>query len=138
MSLRREYAEVLKGARFGLRLGMTVQIAVLIETLTALGAEVRWAFVQHLSPDHAAAAVVVGLHRYPDEPRCPGVRVEGRRSKSTRPPMLTTGPRQAAGVTNRCIPRTPCWCARRRQGEKWAARGAARRVRTTSPSGRPS
>ena len=45
MSLRREYAEVqpLKGARISGSLHMTVQTAVLIETLVALGAEVRWA-----------------------------------------------------------------------------------------------
>src|SRR6476661_3390978 len=45
MSLRREYAEVapLKGARISGSLHMTIQTAVLIETLVALGAEVRWA-----------------------------------------------------------------------------------------------
>src|SRR5271163_5134582 len=45
MSLRREYADVqpLKGARISGSLHMTVQTAVLIETLTSLGAEVRWA-----------------------------------------------------------------------------------------------
>ena len=45
MSLRREYHDVqpLKGARISGSLHMTVQTAVLIETLTALGAEVRWA-----------------------------------------------------------------------------------------------
>lgn len=63
MSLRREYAEVqpLKGARISGSLHMTVQTAVLIETLTALGAEVRWASCNIFSTqDHAAAAVVVG------------------------------------------------------------------------------
>ena len=68
MSLRREYAEVqpLKGARISGSLHMTVQTAVLIETLVALGAEVRWASCNIFSTqDHAAAAVVVGPLRHP-------------------------------------------------------------------------
>ena len=72
MSLRREYAEVqpLKGARISGSLHMTVQTAVLIETLTALGAEVRWASCNIFSTqDHAAAAVVVGRHGTPEEPK---------------------------------------------------------------------
>ncbi|MBD8506615.1 adenosylhomocysteinase [Hoyosella sp. G463] len=72
MSLRREYAEVqpLKGARITGSLHMTVQTAVLIETLTALGAQVRWASCNIFSTqDHAAAAVVVGPHGTPEEPR---------------------------------------------------------------------
>lgn len=72
MSLRREYAEVqpLKGARISGSLHMTVQTAVLIETLTALGAEVRWASCNIFSTqDHAAAAVVVGPHGTPEEPK---------------------------------------------------------------------
>ena len=63
MSLRREYADVqpLKGARISGSLHMTVQTAVLIETLVALGAEVRWASCNIFSTqDHSAAAVVVG------------------------------------------------------------------------------
>ncbi|WP_041782670.1 adenosylhomocysteinase [Mycolicibacterium chubuense] len=72
MELRREYAEVqpLKGARVSGSLHMTVQTAVLIETLTALGAEVRWASCNIFSTqDHAAAAVVVGPHGTPEEPK---------------------------------------------------------------------
>jgi adenosylhomocysteinase len=72
MSLRREYADVkpLKGARISGSLHMTVQTAVLIETLTALGAEVRWASCNIFSTqDHAAAAVVVGPHGTPEEPK---------------------------------------------------------------------
>src|SRR3712207_2123107 len=60
MALREEYAEQqpLKGARITGSLHMTVQTAVLIETLTALGAEVRWASCNIFSTqDHAAAAV---------------------------------------------------------------------------------
>ncbi|MEU1984892.1 adenosylhomocysteinase [Nocardia sp. NPDC019395] len=71
MALRREYADVapLKGARISGSLHMTVQTAVLIETLTALGAEVRWASCNIFSTqDHAAAAVVVGPHGTVEEP----------------------------------------------------------------------
>src|SRR4051812_29068330 len=60
MSLRREYADVLplKGARISGSLHMTIQTAVLIETLVALGAEVRWASCNIFSTqDHAAAAI---------------------------------------------------------------------------------
>jgi adenosylhomocysteinase len=72
MALRREYADVLplKGARISGSLHMTVQTAVLIETLVALGAEVRWASCNIFSTqDHAAAAVVVGPHGTPEEPK---------------------------------------------------------------------
>src|SRR5256712_10264116 len=61
MALRRENADVLplKGARISGSLHMTVQTAVLIETLVALGAEVRWASCNIFSTQvHAAAAVV--------------------------------------------------------------------------------
>jgi adenosylhomocysteinase len=63
MSLRKEFGpgQPLKGARIAGSLHMTVQTAVLIETLTALGAEVRWASCNIFSTqDEAAAAVVVG------------------------------------------------------------------------------
>src|ERR1700678_2070977 len=72
MSLRREYADVqpLKGARISGSLHMTVQTAVLIETLTSLGAEVRWASCNIFSTqDHAAAAVVVGKHGTAEKPQ---------------------------------------------------------------------
>ncbi|MDH3011549.1 adenosylhomocysteinase [Gordonia alkanivorans] len=72
MELRRENADVLplNGARISGSLHMTVQTAVLIETLVALGAEVRWASCNIFSTqDHAAAAVVVGPHGTPDEPK---------------------------------------------------------------------
>ncbi|MET7773296.1 adenosylhomocysteinase [Nocardia sp. NPDC005366] len=72
MALRREYAEVLplKGARISGSLHMTVQTAVLIETLVALGAQVRWASCNIFSTqDHAAAAVVIGPHGTIDEPK---------------------------------------------------------------------
>jgi adenosylhomocysteinase len=60
MSMRREYADAqpLKGARISGSLHMTIQTAVLIETLVALGAEVRWASCNIFSTqDHAAAAI---------------------------------------------------------------------------------
>src|SRR5262249_21272933 len=63
MALRRRYAasKALAGARIMGSLHMTVQTAVLIETLTALGADVRWVSCNIFSTqDHAAAAVVVG------------------------------------------------------------------------------
>ena len=65
MAIRRKYADrkPLKGARISGSLHMTVQTAVLIETLTALGAEVRWASCNIFSTqDHAAAAIAaVGI-----------------------------------------------------------------------------
>ena len=72
MSTRREYADSqpLKGARVTGSLHMTIQTAVLIETLTALGAEVRWASCNIFSTqDHAAAAIVVGPGGTPEDPQ---------------------------------------------------------------------
>ena len=63
MALRAEFADAqpLAGARIAGSLHMTVQTAVLIETLVALGAQVRWASCNIFSTqDEAAAAVVVG------------------------------------------------------------------------------
>jgi adenosylhomocysteinase len=71
-SLREQYAasQPLKGARISGSLHMTVQTAVLIETLTALGAEVRWASCNIFSTqDHAASAAVVGPDGTPDAPK---------------------------------------------------------------------
>ena len=72
MAIRREYASTkpLAGARISGSLHMTIQTAVLIETLTALGAEVRWASCNIFSTqDHAAAAVVVGPDGTEDDPQ---------------------------------------------------------------------
>ncbi len=72
MSTRREYADAqpLKGARITGSLHMTIQTAVLIETLAALGAEVRWASCNIFSTqDHAAAAIVVGPEGTPEDPQ---------------------------------------------------------------------
>ncbi|TAN40635.1 MAG: adenosylhomocysteinase [Nitrospirae bacterium] len=63
MAIREEYAKrrPLKGARITGSLHMTIQTAVLIETLEALGAEVRWASCNIFSTqDHAAAAIAAG------------------------------------------------------------------------------
>src|SRR5690349_9490820 len=72
MAIRKEFGESkpLSGARISGSLHMTIQTAVLIETLTALGAEVRWASCNIFSTqDHAAAAVVVGPEGTVDDPR---------------------------------------------------------------------
>src|SRR6267142_1379319 len=63
MAIRAEYAarQPLKGARIAGSLHMTIQTAVLIETLRALGADVRWASCNIFSTqDHAAAAIAAG------------------------------------------------------------------------------
>ncbi len=72
MAMRERYGDSrpLSGARIAGSLHMTVQTAVLIETLTALGAQVRWASCNIFSTqDHAAAAVAVGPDGTPDDPR---------------------------------------------------------------------
>lgn len=102
MALREEFgaAQPLKGARIAGSLRMTVQTAVLIETLVALGAQVRWASCNIFSTqDEAAAAVVVG-------PVAPSTRRQAfpcshgraRRSTSTGPAPIasSTGPLQVS------------------------------------------
>ncbi len=72
MAMRAQYGDSkpLAGARIAGSLHMTVQTAVLIETLVALGAEVRWASCNIFSTqDHAAAAVVVGPDGTLDDPK---------------------------------------------------------------------
>ncbi|MCW2934613.1 MAG: adenosylhomocysteinase, partial [Actinomycetia bacterium] len=72
MTTRAEYAQAqpLRGARITGSLHMTIQTAVLIETLVALGAEVRWASCNIFSTqDHAAAAVAVGPDGTLDDPQ---------------------------------------------------------------------
>ncbi|GHD18325.1 adenosylhomocysteinase [Nocardiopsis kunsanensis] len=72
MATRAEYGDSkpLRGARIMGSLHMTVQTAVLIETLVALGAEVRWVSCNIFSTqDHAAAATVVGPDGTPDDPK---------------------------------------------------------------------
>ncbi len=72
MALRREFgpSQPLAGRKIAGSLHMTVQTAVLIETLAALGADVRWVSCNIFSTqDHAAAAVVVGPNGTPDNPQ---------------------------------------------------------------------
>ncbi|EHK87795.1 adenosylhomocysteinase [Saccharomonospora azurea] len=72
MATRKEYAaeQPLKGAKIAGSLHMTVQTAVLIETLVELGAEVRWVSCNIFSTqDEAAAAVVVGKNGTPENPQ---------------------------------------------------------------------
>ncbi len=72
MEMRREYgpSQPLQGARITGALHMTIQTAVLIETLVSLGAEVRWASCNIFSTqDHAAAAVAVGPNGTPENPQ---------------------------------------------------------------------
>src|SRR5436309_15639326 len=72
MALRKQHAakRPLAGARIMGSLHMTIQTAVLIETLTDLGADVRWLSCNIFSTqDHAAAAVVVGPDGTPDDPQ---------------------------------------------------------------------
>ena len=72
MAVREEYADAqpLRGARITGSLHMTIQTAVLIETLAALGAQVRWASCTIFSTqDHAAAAVAVGPEGTPEDPQ---------------------------------------------------------------------
>ncbi|MFD3876197.1 adenosylhomocysteinase, partial [Streptomyces sp. NPDC058623] len=72
MAIRREYAaaQPLAGARITGSLHMTVQTAVLIETLVALGARVRWVSCNiYSTQDHAAAAIAVGPNGTPQDPQ---------------------------------------------------------------------
>jgi adenosylhomocysteinase len=72
MSIRKEFAAArpLAGARITGSLHMTIQTAVLIETLTALGAKVRWCSCNIFSTqDHAAAAIAVGPSGTPEYPQ---------------------------------------------------------------------
>jgi adenosylhomocysteinase len=72
MALRKEYGpqQPLQGRKIAGSLHMTVQTAVLIETLVALGADVRWVSCNIFSTqDHAAAAVVVGSNGTADNPQ---------------------------------------------------------------------
>lgn len=96
MAIRREFAEAqpLAGARITGSLHMTIQTAVLIETLVALGAQVRWASCNIFSTqDHAAAAIVVGPEGTPrPRPVCRCTRGRARPSRNT------------GGAPSRCSP----------------------------------
>ena len=102
MALRAEFADgqPLAGARIMGSLHMTIQTAVLIETLTALGADVRWVSCNIFSTqDHAAAAIVVGPNGTADARRaCRSSPGRARRSRSTggAPSRPCAGPTAAA------------------------------------------
>jgi adenosylhomocysteinase len=88
MAIRAEYADAqpLAGARIMGSLHMTIQTAVLIETLRALGADVRWVSCNIFSTqDHAAAAVVVGPDGTVDAPRGTPVFARSTGGAPTRP-----------------------------------------------------
>ena len=114
MALREEFgaAQPLSGARITGSLHMTVQTAVLIETLTALGADVRWCSCNIFSTqDHAAAAIAVD--------RRPGVRLEGRDARG-----VLVVHRAGADVARGRPEHDP-----RRRRRRHAARPQGRRVR---------
>ena len=99
MALRREYAQAqpLRGARITGSLHMTIQTAVLIETLVQLGAQVRWCSCNIFSTqDHAAAAVAVGPDGSAESParraRCSRGRERAWRSTGGAPNRLCAGP----------------------------------------------
>ena len=92
MALREEYGQEqpLKGARIAGCLHMTIQTAVLIETLTALGAEVRWSSCNIFSTqDHAASAMAaagIPVFAWKGETEEEAGRVAGRRAGFSPPP----------------------------------------------------
>jgi len=101
MAMRAEFGDTkpLKGSRIAGSLHMTIQTAVLIETLVALGAEVRWVSCNIFSTqDHAAAAVVVGPHGTTENP-------QGSRSS----PGRASRSKSTGGAPSRCCagPATP-------------------------------
>ncbi|GMA30641.1 hypothetical protein GCM10025875_06330 [Litorihabitans aurantiacus] len=109
MALREEYgaAQPLRGARIAGSLHMTVQTAVLIETLTALGAQVRWASCNIFSTqDEAAAAVVVG------RPETGGTPQDPRGSPSS-PGRARPSPSTGSAPTRSCAG------SRARPGRTW-------------------
>ena len=119
MATREEFAaeQPLKGARITGSLHMTVQTAVLIETLIALGAEVRWASCNIFSTqDHAAARSRSGP-RDPEDPRAsrssPG-RARPSRSTGGAPSQALPGPGdEPARTCSSTTAATPlCWSTR--------------------------
>ena len=136
MALRREFgdAKPLAGARISGSLHMTIQTAVLIETLTALGAEVRWASCNIFSTqDHAAAAAVVGPDGTPDDPQGrSGVRLEGRDARG-----VLVVHRADDDVASRSRRRRRPEHDPRRRRRRHAAAAQGRAVRTRRRGARP-
>ena len=124
MAVRAEYAQAqpLRGARITGSLHMTIQTAVLIETLVALGAQVRWASCNIFSTqDHAAAAVAVGPDGTPADPQGhPRLRLEGGDAPGV---LVVHGPGADLARPGRAEPDP-----RRRRG-RHAAGAQGRRVR---------
>ena len=124
MALRAEYADSqpLAGARITGSLHMTIQTAVLIETLVALGAEVRWASCNIFSTqDHAAAAIAVGPEGTVDDPK--GVPVFAWKGETLEEYWWCT--EQVAALARRRRPEHDP----RRRWRRHAARAQGRRVR---------
>ena len=100
MAMRERYGadKPLAGARIAGSLHMTIQTAVLIETLVDLGAEVRWASCNIFSTqDHAAAAVVVGREGTPENPQ--GVPVFAWKGETPRGVLVSAPSRSSRGPT---------------------------------------
>ena len=133
MKTREEFAatQPLKGARISGSLHMTVQTAVLIETLTALGADVRWCSCNIFSTqDHAAAAVVVGPRGHAGGARRrPRLRLEGRDARGVL--VVHRADARLAGDAD-----GPEHDPRRRR-RRHAARAQGRRVRGRRRGARP-
>ena len=129
MALRAEYQgkQPLAGAKIMGSLHMTVQTAVLIETLVELGADVRWVSCNIFSTqDHAAAAVVVGTTGTVDEPeghrRCSPGRARRSRSTGGAPSRRSCGPTARAPTCCWMTAATRrCWCTRASEFEKAGA-----------------
>ncbi len=124
MATRAEYAasQPLRGARITGSLHMTIQTAVLIETLVALGAQVRWASCNIFSTqDHAAAAVAVGPDGTPDDPK--GIPVFAWKGETPRRVLVVH--RAGADLAGRPGPEHDP----RRRRRRHAVRAQGRRVR---------
>ena len=113
IALRRQYAsqQPLKGARITGSLHMTIQTAVLIETLVELGAEVRWASCNIFSTqDHAAAATVVGPNGTPEDPKGAPVYANEGGTAMRSPPLtravIPNGMSAARAGTGHCVAAT--------------------------------
>jgi adenosylhomocysteinase len=141
-ALRKEYgpSKPLAGARISGSLHMTIQTAVLIETLVELGAEVRWASCNIFSTqDHAAAAVAVGPNGTPDDPQ--GIPVFAWKGETLEEYWWCTeqmmswpaGPNGEDGPTTVATP--PCCCTRASSSRRRARCPTPPRRRTpSSPS----
>src|SRR6201985_3050 len=140
MSIRKEYAatQPLAGARITGSLHMTVQTAVLIETLVALGAEVRWASCNIFSTQDHAAAAIAAWGGSADAPARGARRHSGVRSSGVR---LERGDARGVLVVHRGRPalagRARPQHDPRRRWRRHPARPSGRRVRARRPGTGP-